>query len=347
MVTTEAGPGTGEARLVGTLYAAEESPAHVEGDGPHYHSVCVPLDGSPGSEHALPVARAVCRRLGGRLSLVHVHKPGSDRAYTGRAEYAWRENEQRCEESRYLWSKVEGSEREPTAASVVLAGRVPDALLRFVREQRVNLLVMTRHGAGGKDHPWLGSVADRVIRSASIPLLLAPEPEPPTEPTRVGAAPEAPRPAGFRRIMVPLDGSGAAEEVLEHAVALGEAFGASYTLVQVEPAPARRHVAAGHEPEEPAKPGQAAQRYLDYVAAKLQDRGLTVATRVIVSSRPAEAILQAAAVGGVDLIGLAVHGEGGKQRRMIGSVADKLIRAAPQALLVFRPRGGRLPPLAA
>ena len=218
---------------------------------------------------------------------------------------------------------------------------------RFVREQRVDLLVMTRHGAGGKDRPWLGSVADRVIRSASIPLLLAPEPEAPAERTRVAGPPEPPRPTTLRRIMVPLDGSGAAEAVLEHAVALGEPFGASYTLVQVETAPVRRHVKAGQEPEEPARPGQAAQRYLDYVAARLRDRGLTVTTRVIVDSRPAEAILQAALVGAMDLIALAVHGEGGKQRRLIGSVADKVIRAAPQALLVCRPPGGPTPPLAA
>lgn len=337
MSTTEVGAGTGEARLVGTLTAPGEPASTRPGTDrpPKYALVCVPLDGSEPSEQALPMARSIVRRLGARLCVVHVHKPGADRAYTGRAEYAWRENEQRCEESRYLWSKVDGYDREPGAAAVVMAGRIPDALLRHAREQRVDLLVMTRHGAAGMGHPWMGSVADRVIRSATIPVVLAPAQEGP---------PEAGRLPTIRRILVPLDGSGAAEEVLEHAIALGEPCGASYLLVQVDAPPASRH---GPEGEEAPRPGQAAQRYLDYVAARLRDRGLTVETRVLVDARPAQAILGAATAASVDLIALTVHGDGGKQRRMLGSVADKVIRAAQQALLVYRPRGGRIPPLVA
>ena len=181
--------GPEQSRLVGALHAPAEAPEADPGRGRarlpvHYQSICVPLDGSPESECALPLARSLGRRLGARLTYVHVHQPGADRAYTGRAEYARRENELRCEESRYLWSKVESAEREPSAASVLMAGRIPDALLRFAREQGSDLLVMTRHGAGGADRPWLGSVADRIIRSARMPVLLAPTTATPPDPSR-------------------------------------------------------------------------------------------------------------------------------------------------------------------
>ncbi len=339
MSTTELGTATSGARLVGAMYAPEEAGAREVKSPARYQSVCVPLDGSPASEHALPVGRSLARRLEARLCLVHVHRPGSDRAYTGRAEYAWRENEQRCEESRYLWSKVNAGDQEPATAAVLMSGRVADTLLRFVREQDVELLVMTTHGAGGSGHPWLGSVADRLIRSARVPVVLAPVADGPVDPGRT---------ATFRRVLVPLDGSGAAEVVLEHALALGELCGASYLLLQVEPpVPPRRGTAHGESapPEgEEARAGQAAQRYLDYVATHLRDRGLSVDTRVVVDARPADAILAAARSGGVDLIALTLHGEGGKQRRLFGSVADKVLRGSSVPLLVFRPKGGRPTP---
>jgi len=339
MSTTEVFTAMGGARLVGSLTApgeVREGPFPREArTTPHYQSICVPLDGSAESEHALPPARSLARRLNARLSLVHVHQPGSDRAYTGRAEYAWRENEQRCEESRYLWSKVDRDDREPGTAAVLMSGRVPEALLRFVREQDADLVVMTTHGAGGVGRPWLGSVADRMLRSARVPVILAPaDPEPP-DPGRATV---------FRRVLVPLDGSGAAEEVMEHAVALGELCGAGYLLVQVEQPVHRRRGAEAAPEGDAGRVGQAAQRYLDYVATRLRDRGLSVETRVLVDPRPAEAILAAAAAGNADLLALTLHGEGGKQRRLFGSVADKLIRAAPLPLLVYRPRGGKLAP---
>ncbi len=338
MSTTELQTATGAARLVGSMYTPDEE-ARTARSPRQYQSVCVPRDGSPASEHALPVGRSLARRLEARLCLVHVHRPGSDRAYTGRAEYAWRENEQRCEESRYLWSKVNGGEQAPATAAVLMSGRVAETLLRFVREQEADLLVMTTHGAGGAGHPWLGSVADRVLRSARMPVVLTPVAPGPVE---------ASRPAVFRRVLIPLDGSGPAEEVIEHAVALGELCGASYLLLQVEspqsPRRATQHADVALGESEGVRPGQAAQRYLDYVATRLRDQRLTVDTRVIVDEHPAAAILAAAQAAGTDLIALTLHGESGKQRRLFGSIADKIIRGTQVPLLVYRPRGGRAAP---
>ncbi len=338
-MSTVAGTGVEQSRLVGALHAPAGTPEPCPGGGrgrlpASFRSICVPLDGSAESECALSLARALAKRLGARLSYVHVHQPGADRAYTGRAEYARRENELRCEESRYLWSKVEPSEREPAAASVVMAGRIPDALLRFAREQGSDLLVLTRHGAGGAERPWLGSVADRVIRSARMPVVLVPVTATPVDPSR------APM---IRRVLLPLDGSSAAEEVLEHALALGDLCGASYTLVRVEtPAPfARRGPPPPEVEAEAPKPGQAAQRYLEYVADRLREREYRVDARVLVDARPATTILSLADSVGADLIALTLHGDGGRQRRLIGSVADKLIRGAKIPVLLYRPRGLR------
>jgi len=232
---------------------------------------------------------------------------------------------------------VDGTEQEPATAAVLMSGRIADTLLRFVREQEADLVVMTTHGAGGLGRPWLGSVADRVIRSARVPMVLTPAGPGPADPGRA---------AIFRRVMIPLDGSGAAEEVLEHALALGQLCGAGYLLLQVEPPPQQRRrveSAPAAQPEEP-RSGQAAQRYLDYVATRLRDRGFNVETRVVVDPRPADGILATAASAGAELIALTLHGEGGRQRRLFGSVADKVLRASGIPLLVFRPRGGRPAP---
>ena len=53
----------------------------------------------------------------------------------------------------------------------ILDGQVAPAVTRFAEETRADLIVLARHGANGLRHFLLGSVAEKVIRSASCPVL--------------------------------------------------------------------------------------------------------------------------------------------------------------------------------
>jgi nucleotide-binding universal stress UspA family protein len=79
------------------------------------------------------------------------------------------------------------------------------------------------------------------------------------------------------------------------------------------------------------------QSYLDSVAHQLRARSFQVNTRLIVNRPAAVAIAEATTTSSIDLIALETRGRGGMARLMLGSVADKVIRGAPSAVLVHHP----------
>jgi nucleotide-binding universal stress UspA family protein len=126
-------------------------------------------------------------------------------------------------------------------------------------------------------------------------------------------------------VLVPLDGSALAEQVVRPAADLAGLLGAGCTLLGVE------------APDAPAPAEAEARAYLERVAARLRAAGLRVATRVVVARHAAEAILEQASAQKSDLIALATHGRGGLSRVVLGSVADRVLQGASGPVLVYRP----------
>jgi nucleotide-binding universal stress UspA family protein len=200
----------------------------------------------------------------------------------------------------------------------------------------VDLVVMTTHGRGPFSRFWLGSVADEFLRRAPVPVLLVRPQE---------TKPDLGREPALRHVLVPLDGSPLAEQILGPAVSLGSLTRADYTLLRVVPPPMFGVYDAGgfaiSPVEEPSLEEQRshAEAYLDKVAERLRAKSLPVRTQVIVGRQPSEAILEEAQTQAIDLIALATHGLQGLQRLLLGSVADKVIRGASIPVLVYRPTG--------
>jgi nucleotide-binding universal stress UspA family protein len=154
------------------------------------------------------------------------------------------------------------------------------------------------------------------------------------------------------RVLIPLDGSQLAEQILDPATALAAATKAQVTLLRVVQqltpesyVPHSRRV-SGIRPalltqiqEVDRQEWAHAEKYLNQLAERLRTRSLTVETRVVSHVRPATAILDDASTHGVDLIALATQGRGGLKRLLVGSVADKVLRGATTPVLVYRPVG--------
>lgn len=141
----------------------------------------------------------------------------------------------------------------------------------------------------------------------------------------------------YQRLLVPLDGSGLAEEALPHALNLAGRLGSELILLRVVVSPyaivAPDLVLAGTDPNLPALNLQA-QQYLDSVAARLS-RGIPF--RTIVSEGPvAEAILDHATALDVDLIVMSTHGRGGVLRWVYGSVAERVLQGSACPVLLIR-----------
>jgi nucleotide-binding universal stress UspA family protein len=297
--------------------------------------VMVPVDGSPFAEQALPLAVEISRRASALMQLVRVHAPLM--AMVPEAQALMLDPEldraQREDEKLYL-AGLTHRVREQGGVSVceaLLDGGVAEALGAHGEATSADLLVLTTHARSPGSRFWLGSVADHLIRTVHLPILLVPP----------GVNPSAAA-LELKRILVPLDGSSLAESALEPARTLGRLFQASYRLVQVVPPTlvlgrVGGRQSGGAELNREVAIRQVGVKYLAGVAARLRLEAATVTTEIVDADSAAAGIL-AAAERGTDLIAIATHGAGGVRRLLLGSVADKVIRGSQVPVLVYRPR---------
>lgn len=136
----------------------------------------------------------------------------------------------------------------------------------------------------------------------------------------------------FTRILVPLDGSMLAEQALPLATAMAQRFQATLHLLRAVVVP------VGLEVDFRALVDalrDEAQRYLADVAGRLRSSGYAVETAVV-EAEPAEAILEYTQQHEIALITMATHGRTGLGRWVLGSVADKVVRASHRPVLLVR-----------
>jgi nucleotide-binding universal stress UspA family protein len=298
-----------------------------------YRSLLVPLDRSPFAEQALPLGLNIARRASARLDLVAVHALYAlEDPHAGWCAFDhYRDAECKRQEQHYLDTtakRLTAGAPVPVTAEVlsgsnVLPETVAESLLEQARVRRTDLIVMATHGRAPLSRFALGSVADEMIRRASVPILLVR----PNEST-----PELlPEPA-LNNILIPLDGSPLAQQALGPALDLACLMQARCILLRVVEPRSTYHEGANGLPEKAE-----AEIYLRRIAARLREQGLHVRTRLIAAQHVAEAILEEAKGQGSNVIALATHGRGGIQRLLLGSVADMLVRLAACPLLVYRP----------
>lgn len=298
-----------------------------------YTSIVVPLDGSAFAKRALPVAITLARRSDAALHLVHVSEPPpypDDGPYDAGLNVG--------PEMRSELTAVAAQLTRDTSMRVdadFLDGTVVRTLRMYLDDRHPDLVVMMTHGRGGLSRMRLGNVADGLVRHASVPLLLM----------RPGAeAPEDLIEPLFRRILVALDGSGMADEVLDHVVSLGTPEVTVYVLLTV----IVPLLTLGHSyPDSETFTGRAdverertsASAHLTGVANELRESGAVVETLVVVHQRAAQAILDTADAQHADVIALSTHGQGAVSRLIHGSVADTVVRGAIVPVFINRPAG--------
>lgn len=298
-----------------------------------YQSVLIPLDGSPVAERVLAHIERMISPRETSIILLYVLELQKYYTATSPAVLASFDSERWRQDAQGYLDRVAGELREMgfRVRPHVIEGDVATSICDVAEAQEIDLIAMTTHGRTGATRWVLGSVADRVVRSAKQPVLLVR-----TE-TAVSAK------GGIQRILVPLDGSDLAELALPQAQQLAQEKNAEIlTLRVIEPVEdIALYTAGGTEILAEASTLDlegSAEEYLKSVQQRLYTAGVT-SRFTLIRGRPAETILDVAQAEEVDLIVMSTHGRSGLSRWVYGSVADKVLHGTQHPLLLIRARG--------
>ena len=140
----------------------------------------------------------------------------------------------------------------------------------------------------------------------------------------------------YKRILLPLDGSPLAEKALPHAIAIAERFQSEIILLRVliplPRSPSTKEAALKRAEKTTAV---FVTDYLEHIAARVQEGGITVES-IVIEGRPHTEIIQYAESNHIDLIVMCTRGESGFSRWLIGSVADRVMRGANVPVMMVR-----------
>jgi nucleotide-binding universal stress UspA family protein len=300
-----------------------------------YKVIMVPTDGSGFDREAIRVALRMAERSNAKVRLVRVL--ASDSFFGTTPEVDWTpmspelERSERTSALSELYALAAECRRGFKADITVdlHGGPVADVLQGYARRHDVDLIVMSTHGRSGISRLSQGSVTDSLIRHTTIPVLVVRPPESYLNPQVAQA---------FKRIVVPLDGSTLAEQVLPRVSTLAKVEEAEISLLQVLIPQSYSHKEI-FDPNLPwwDKDVSLAQAYLFRIASSLRRNGLTATTDIVIGENVAHAIGDFASREEADLIAIATHGRGGLARMLRGSVADAIMHSGKTSMLVFKP----------
>jgi nucleotide-binding universal stress UspA family protein len=293
-----------------------------------YRRILIPLDGSPIAEQVLPLARMFVVHFQSSVVLFEAVEPIANRARVqGAALRAQEQSDRsRTQALEYLEKTLHDFPAGVSVEREVRVGSPAAAILDFAESAQVDLIAMATHGRTGLQRWVYGSVAEKVLSGAQHPLVLVRARENPPPLTRI------------KRILVPLDGSELSERALGPVRNVATAFAAEVLLLQV------MELAA--YPVDGLSMGvytsavddavrESTEEYLSQTARRLQLQGVHVRWQAQ-WGQVTQAILDTAQKEAANLIVMCTHGRSGAGRWIMGSVADRVLRASHIPVLLIR-----------
>ncbi len=272
------------------------------------------LDGSDYTAQTLPVAQFICETTRARLTLLLTLQ--SFRAEMG--------NEMDAET--YLALAAEKIHAAGVQVnSAVRTGSPVQAATRLVDDMGIDLVIVATRGGSGEKNWLREGLSSKLVHELDIPIFLV-------QVFESGPA-EAPH---FGRILVGLDGSAFAEQILPYARLFARQFNCELMLISVPAVPESAKYRA------PASVIQAIRKqvegsmhqYLAAVADELRVDGLTVRT-IVTGSYPARSIVDVGKREGVDLIMMTSQGRGGLDLLFTGSVAQQVVQLTDSPVFIL------------
>jgi nucleotide-binding universal stress UspA family protein len=274
--------------------------------------VIIPLDGSKAAEHAVPLGLFLARTYGAPVRLVHVMDTTGRKAHD---EEVSRARKVFADYASDLVTRLNGESLACRAE--LLIGNPADKILEA--SEGATAIVLASHGRGGFRAAFIGSVADKVVRGAKVPVLVVP-----------GLASAAVPP---KMILVPIDGSPQADRALQAARFIAEKAGAQVAVFTafslLPPGGFGFGYAYGAYSEELAEQLEEAAKERVAKAALPGER------QVVFMGDAASGIVEAANQLDAGLVVMSTRGLGLARRFVLGSTADRVLHALHRPLLLL------------
>lgn len=300
-----------------------------------FNKILVPLDGSTLAEQAIPFARAVAKDDGTLIYAQIVPKADAIHGLTGGtvasagdvAALFDQTATTDLQNAANRWISI-----APKYEIAITAGDPTEQILQLALDRAADMIVIASHGRGALGRWTFGSVADRLARSSTVPVLIV---RPKDADPEHAVVPE------IGRILLPTDGSALSEAATTEAALLAKQLSRPVVLIRAVFPEAELAPTAGFDavyaPEVYAELSksleQEAQTGLDRIADQLREQGITVEISLL--HGPAAQTIEEEARPD-DLIVMTSHGRSGFRRWLIGSVAEKLVRTAPCPVVLVR-----------
>lgn len=284
-----------------------------------YQRILVPTDGSEGAETAARGAITMAASMDATVVAMHVL---SIPDIPGALEADFQSELQRQATERV--SRIEDmcDDQGVPVDTTVTSTRDPahTVIVKYAHEKDIDCIVMGTTGRSGIRRLALGSVAERTVRGAPVPVMTF------HADTTFPTVPE--------QFLVPTDGSDGSAAAVDQAIALAARYDAGlHVLHAVDVQPMAKSETAGlYDSLE-----ELGEDAINDVRERALENGVTRVEASIVSGRPDNAIVEYTKQRDIDAVIMGTHGRTGLRRLWLGSVTERVIRSCRTPVLTVKP----------
>jgi nucleotide-binding universal stress UspA family protein len=284
-------------------------------------TILCPVDFFPASDRAILYAAGLAANYEARLHLLHVITPVFAGAHEAMIEVAEITKSMRDNSAREMDKLAAGVKQIGIQVDgEIVVGDVYDEIKRSIATIKPELVVMGTHGRRGFERWFMGSTTEKLLRHSPVPLL--------TISSRGENVSGIPR---FRRILVTTDFSDGTADALAYAFSVAQENDAEITLLHV-----LHEVAVDISGKYRDSLVKGVQEQLDDLVPSEAKNWCEVRTRVE-TGVPYRIILRHLEDERVDLLIMNIHGKGMLDRALLGSTAERVVRAAPCPVMLIPP----------
>lgn len=285
-----------------------------------FDDLLFPTDGSDGAESALEHALDLAAAHGATVHVLNVVDTAYDRFthMDGEFRELLEEEGERVVDD----AATRAGDRGVAVETAIAEGEPYEEIVEYANANGVDLVVMPTHGRSVLGRFLLGSVTERVVRRADVPVLTLR----PDEAGRIDYP--------YRNVLAPVDGSSCGEYALGRGIDLAAAEGAElHVLSVVETAALGTDIRSEIQIDSLE---DRARRLVDEAAETAAAAGIEATTAVQFGSSIPKTIRSYVDDHDIDVVVVGTHGRTGFDRYVLGSVTEQLVRTCPVPVLTMR-----------